>query len=439
MTEPGEPVRLPRGVHRHQFHGGSGQTMAERILGAHAGVVCHAGDLVGADLDLVYLTDGSAPAVIKLWRGLGAGGDPGVGDEAMTVPPPPSLFDPSKVVLVIDHYVPAPSAATARCHGLMRDFARQTGCRLVEEGQGVCHQVLGEMGFIRQGELVAGSDSHTVTYGARGAFATGIGSTDAALALAGGRLWLRVPESLRLVLHGSLGPGVGGKDAALYLNRLFGADGAAYCAVEIHAGDSDLSPDDLAAICNTSVEWGAKAAIVADGGRVMEGGGGRYLREITVDLTRIAPVVALPHAVDNLVPVAEAGPVPVSLCIIGTCSGGRLSDLREAAAALRGRTVHPGVRLLVIPASRSILESALREGLVEVFVKAGATMVPPGCGPCCGTGNGVPADGENALSTANRNFRGRMGNAEANVFLASPATVAASARAGRLVDPRKEA
>ncbi len=414
--------------------GGPGPTLAERILGAHAGVDCRAGDLVGADLDLVYLTDGSAPAVIKLFRSLRMGAAP------------LSLFDPSKVVLSIDHYVPAPSAATARYHQLMRSFAAETGCRLVEEGRGVCHQVLGEMGLVREGALVVGADSHTVTYGARGAFATGVGSTDAAVALAGGRLWFRVPESIRLVLHGSRGPGVGGKDVALYLNRLFGTDGAAYCAVEIYAGDSDLSRDDLAAICNTSVEWGAKAAIVA-GGRLdgerceseREGGNGRFRQEIAVDLSRIEPVVALPHGVDNVVPVVEAGPVPVSLCVIGTCSGGRLDDLREAAAALRGRSVHAGVRLLVVPASLSVLENALREGLVEVFVRAGATIVPPGCGPCCGTGNGVPGDGENALSTANRNFRGRMGNAEANVFLASPLTVAVSAVAGRLVDPREGA
>lgn len=413
--------------------GAHGLTLAERILGAHAGVPCRAGDLVGADLDLVYLTDGSAPAVIQLFRSLGGTREARPGKQA------PPLFDPAKVAMVIDHYVPAPSAPTARYHRLMRDFAAETGCRLVEEGQGVCHQVLGELGLIGEGALVVGADSHTVTYGARGAFSTGIGSTDAAVALAGGRLWFRVPESIRLVLHGSLGPAVGGKDAALYLNRLFGASGAAYAAVEIWAGDSDLDGDDLAGICNTSVEWGAKAAMVAiHAAGSGAAGQGRYRREIAVDLAAIEPVVALPHGVDKVVKVREAGGVPVSLCVVGTCSGGRLNDLREAAAALRGRQVQGGVRLLVVPASRTVLEAALAEGLVEVFVKAGAIIVPPGCGPCCGTGSGVPADGENALSTANRNFRGRMGNAEANVFLASPATVAASAVAGHLVDPREE-
>ena len=407
-------------------------TLAEQILSAHAGTSCKAGDLVGADLDLVYLTDGSAPAVIKLFRSLhgtgGGGGGRGGGGQS------PAVFDPAKVVLVIDHYVPAPSAATARYHQLMREFAAETGCLLVEEGQGVCHQVLGEMGLVSPHSLVVGADSHTVTYGARGAFATGIGSTDAAVAMAAGWLWSKVPESIRLVLHGSLPRGTSGKDVALHLNGLFGTSGAASCAVEIWAQDSGLTPDDLAAICNTSVEWGAKAAIVAPEGSDVAG---RYIREITVDLSTIDPLVVLPHQVDQVAKVGDSGSIPISLCVVGTCSGGRLSDLRAAAAALQGRPVHVGVRLLVIPASRSILEKALEEGLIATFVKAGATIIAPGCGPCCGTGNGVPGDAENALSTANRNFRGRMGNAKANVFLASPATVAASAVTGRLTDPRE--
>jgi 3-isopropylmalate/(R)-2-methylmalate dehydratase large subunit len=411
-----------------------GKTLAEKILGLHSGSDCSAGDMVGADLDLVYLTDGSAPSTIRLFHELGVH----------------RVFDPGCVAIVIDHYVPCPSPEAAKHHQVIREFARSVGCVLVEEGEGVCHQVLGEIGLVQPGSLVAGADSHTVTYGALGAFATGIGSTDAAAAMAGGRLWFKVPESARLVVSGHLDRGVYGKDIALHLNKCFGTSGALYQCVELWHDSSGLSVDDLSVICNTSVEWGAKACIAVPPGEPSASAGRgeagpaalqpdpdcSYNVDEEVDLSDMLPLVAMPDSVDNVIPVEEAGPVPVNLCVIGTCSGGRLSDLRVAAGILQGARVQKGTRLLIVPASRKVYSDALREGLVDTFVSAGAIMVPPGCGPCCGTGNGVPGDGEYALSTANRNFRGRMGNAKASVMLASPATVAASALEGRLQDPR---
>ncbi len=414
-----------------------GKTLAEKILGLHSGSDCHAGDMVGADIDLVYLTDGSAPSTIEAFRQLAVY----------------RVFDPERVAIVIDHYVPCPSPEAAKHHQVIREFARSVGCILVEEGEGVCHQVLGEMAFIKPGTLVAGADSHTVTYGAFGAFATGVGSTDAAAAMAGGRLWFKVPESIRLVLSGRLARAVSGKDVALHLNKCFGASGALYQCVELWHEGSGLSSDDLSVICNTSVEWGAKACVAMPPRLVAEGGVNgdpaaaspvalepdpdcSYSMDEQIDLGDIAPLVAMPDSVDNVIPVDDAGPVPVALCVIGTCSGGRLSDLRVAAGILRGERVHKGTRLLIVPASRKIYTEAVHEGLVDVFLSSGAVIVPPGCGPCCGTGNGVPGDGEYVVSTANRNFRGRMGNARASIMLASPATVAASALEGRLQDPR---
>lgn len=396
------------------------QTISEKILSEHAGTSCSAGRLVGSDIDLVYLTDGSAPAVIDLFSKLGKEG----------------LFDPCRIAIVLDHYVPAPTALVARQHQTIREFARRHGCVLFDAGEGVCHHILGEAGLIRPGALVVGADSHTVTYGAFGAFATGIGSTDAAVAMAGGRLWFRVPESIRLDLRGNLMECVDGKDLALHLNSVFGTEGATYKTVEIYERDAPLDLDDLSAVCNTSVEWGAKAAIAASRCPVKPDTGAMYSDRVTVDLPALEPSVAEPHAVNHVVPVRRAEQVRVNMCVIGTCSGGRTSDLRKAARVLKGRQVSKGVQLLIVPASRRVLREAAREGVLDVLLSAGATITAPGCGPCCGTGNGVPGDDECVVSTANRNFLGRMGNPRAKIYLGSAATAAASAVAGRLADPR---
>lgn len=376
---------------------------------------------MSADVDLVYITDASASSVLdQLERVAG-----------------PDLAHPDRVALVIDHYVPAPTAAAARIHQRMRELARRTGCLLVDAGEGVCHQVLGEMGLIGPGDLVVGADSHTVTYGARGALATGVGSTDAAVAMASGRLWFEVPESVRLNLSGQLAPATTGRDVALHLNGLMGPSGAAYQSVELWSAGSGLTDDDLAAIANTSVEWGAKAAIVAERARDMLPSSLFYAREMQVDLSEITPTVALPHSPHRAVPVEEAGAVEVDLCFVGSCAGGTLTDLRQAASILKGSHVRDGTRLLVAPSSRKIYIQALREGLIDTLVTSGALILPPCCGPCCGAVNGIPGDGQSVISTGNRNFRGRMGNAGADVFLASALTVAASAVAGRIIDPRE--
>jgi len=395
------------------------RTIAEAVFGLRSGCDCRAGDLVGADVDLVYLTDGSAPQVIDIFKQAGGA----------------ALFDPARVAMAIDHYVPAPSAIIARKHQIMRAFAKETGCVLTEEGDGVCHQVFGEMGLVRPASLIVGADSHTVTYGALGSFATGVGSTDAAIAMACGRLWFRVPETIRLQLTGRFPALVGGKDLAIRLNGVFGTSSATYYSVEIHA-PVEISIDDLVPVCNTSVEWGAKAAINVSACPVKPEPGCRYAQEVSVDLSTMDPQVAIPDRVDGAVSVREVAGRTVDLCVIGTCSGGMLSDLRLAARVLSLRRVHAGTRLLIVPSSRRVLSEAVRDGTIQTLLDAGAVITPPGCGPCCGTGNGVPGDDEHVVSTANRNFLGRMGNPKSHIFLASPATVAASALTGRLTDPR---
>lgn len=394
------------------------KTAVEKCLAEKSGSSCRAGDLVGADLDFVYLTDGSAPSVIEAFRSLGS----------------KALWNARRVAMAIDHYVPSPSALITQKHNLMREFARDTGCILTEEGDGICHQVFGEMGLICAGDLVVGADSHTVTYGSLGALATGVGTTDAAVAMAGGRLWFRVPETIRLDLHGELAPGVLEKDLALHLNALFTKSGATYRAVEIYAEDRSL---DLSAVCNTSVEWGAKFAIGMRFFPFDSDPGAVYADRRDVDLSALEPLVALPHACDQVVTTRDARRVPVSLVVIGTCSGGRLSDLEQAARVLRGRRVHASTRLLIVPASRKVYLDAMERGILQVLTDAGAFVSPPGCGPCCGTSGGVPGDDEYVVSTANRNLRGRMGNPRAHIILASPATAAASAISGCLTDPRE--
>ena len=400
------------------------RSLAEAVLSDHCGSRCLPGDHVSADVDLVYITDASASSVLDQLERIACG------DRDL-------VARPERVVLVIDHYVPAPTASAARIHQRMRAFARRTGCLLVDEGEGVCHQVLGEMGLIKPGGLVVGADSHTVTYGARGALATGVGSTDAAVAMASGRLWFQVPESVRLNLAGPLSPGTTGRDVALHLNGLMGNSGAAYQCVELCTADSCLTDDDLAAIANTSVEWGAKAAIVREKAQDILPSNPCYAREWWVDLSEVEPTVALPHSPHRVVPVEEAGNVEIDLCFVGTCAGGTLSDIRQAASVLRGSKVHQGTRLLVTPSSRRIYLQAVREGLIEILVSSGAVVLPPCCGPCCGAVNGIPGDAQSVMSSANRNFRGRMGNARADVFLASSLAVAAAAVAGKITDPRE--
>ncbi|MGE5593695.1 MAG: 3-isopropylmalate dehydratase large subunit [Betaproteobacteria bacterium] len=414
-----------------------GKTIAEKILSSHSGVDARAGDIVLADVDFVMGQDGTSPLAIKAFREMGG----------------KKVFDPGKVAMVIDHGAPSPNEGTANLHKLMRDFAAEQGSILYDVGEGVCHQLVPERGHVAPGDLVVGADSHTCTYGGLGAFSTGVGSTDLAAALITGKTWLKVPESMKIVCKGHLPPGTYSKDLALYLAGKITASGATYMSCEF-SGEAmdDLGVDARFTLCNMAVEMGAKAGIIAPSGEVLAWVRGRLKRKFhpvfadedaryadvrEFDVSRLAPQVARPHKVDNVCEVQDLSGVEIHEAFIGTCTNGRLEDLRVAAAILKGKRVSPSVRLVVAPASRRILIEALREGVLEILLNAGAAVLAPGCGPCVGTHGGVPADGEVVISTANRNFKGRMGNPSAQIYLASPATVAASALAGRIADPRK--
>lgn len=333
-------------------------------------------------------------------------------------------------VIVLDHVVPAASEIVARQHREVRAWVAELGLpHFFDVGHGICHQVLAEEGLVTPGSLVVGSDSHTCSHGALGAFATGIDRTEAAAVLLTGELWLRVPESLVVHLKGRLVPGVLPKDVALALARDLGADGALYRALEYHDLDGALDPAGRWTLCNLAVELGAKSGAFASDEAGRAG--------VTLDLAGLEPQVAGPHRVDRVGTVAEHGPLEIHQVLLGTCSNGRVEDLGEAAGLLRGRRVHPGCRLLVLPASRRVLLEAMERGHIQDLLEAGALVLPPGCGPCLGAHQGVLAPGERCLTTGNRNFPGRMGCRDAEIYLASPATAAATALRGRLTDPRE--
>lgn len=414
-----------------------GQTISEKILGSHSGTAAKAGDMVVAELDFMMAQDGTAPLAIRSYEGM-KGGAPA---------------HPERVALCIDHNAPSPLRSVSELHSLMRRFATRHGLELNDVGEGVCHQVMLDKAHVVPGSLVIGADSHTCTYGAVNAFATGVGSTDMAAGMLSGALWFRVPETIKVTVSGKLGVGVSAKDIALMMVGDITADGATYMALEIGGETiSALELDERLTICNLAVEMGAKAGLMeADDkthaffkGRtaipfetVSPDADAEYAREVSYDVSALEPQVARPHQVDNVCAVGEVEGEPVAEGLIGTCTNGRLADLRAAAKILKGRNVASGVRLIVAPASREVMLDALREGLIEVLIEAGAAVMCPGCASCVGTHQGVPGDGESVISTANRNFKGRMGNPEAYIFLASPATVAASSIEGKITDPRK--
>ncbi|MCK8115493.1 3-isopropylmalate dehydratase large subunit [Coriobacteriia bacterium M08DHB] len=411
--------------------------MAEKIFSAHSGSDATAGDIVVADIDFVMGQDGTTPLAIRALESMGV-------DE---------VFDPAKVAVVMDHSSPSPIEGVSALHTMMREFGKKTGAKVYDVGCGVCHQLIPEAGHVVPGDLMVGCDSHTCTYGAVNVFSTGVGSTDGAAAMASGKLWFKVPDTMKVTYNGELQPGVFSKDLVLALAGHIGADGATYMALEFHGPVIDaLSVDARMTISNMAIEVGAKAGLMRADEKTLawyEGRGGRvpqpvdpdadavYAEEVTLDASAIGPQVAKPHAVDNVSPIEEVAGTPIAQGFIGTCTNGRLEDLRIAADILRGRKVHPDVRLIVAPASKQIFLNAMEAGYVRDLVEAGAAFVTPGCGPCVGTHNGVPSDGENVISTANRNFKGRMGNSNAFIYLGSPATVAASVIEGAITDPRK--
>lgn len=413
-------------------------TITEKILAAHAGKESVSpGDLIQVDVDLVLANDITAPLAIEAFKKLGA----------------ESVFDREKIAMVQDHFVPNKDIQSAQQVKLMREFVREYTIKyFFELGEtGIEHVILPEKGLVSPGDLVIGADSHTCTYGALAAFSTGMGSTDLGVILATGSTWLKVPESMRIVYEGKLGPWLGGKDLILYTLGVLGVAGAVYRSLEFTGeGVRQLSMAHRFTMANMAVEAGAKNGIfpadeiTADymkdrssraGSFIQSDPEAGYVQEIHVALESMEPQVAIPHSPDNVRPISEIGWVRLDQVFLGSCTNGRLEDLREAAALLKGHRVAKSTRLIVIPGSPAIYREALREGIMEVFLEAGAVIGPPCCGPCLGGHMGILAAGEKALSTSNRNFVGRMGHPESEVYLAGPAVAAASAIAGEIISP----
>jgi len=414
-----------------------GKTLAEKILSLKSHSEAEAGDVVIADVDLAFVQDTTGPLTIRQFKESGF----------------KAVAKPQQAVIFLDHAAPSPARQLSNDHILLRRFAEETGCRIHEIGEGICHQLVAE-NFANPGDIIVGADSHTVTAGALGAFATGMGSSDVAVALALGKTWFRVPESFLIELNGVFPRGVYAKDLILYLIGQIGADGANYKALEF-GGEAlaQITIPQRLTIANMAVEAGAKVGLFpADkitGDFLIEHGRGdnykqlysdaeaNYERVIPVNMDQLEPMLSLPHAVDNVRPVAQVKGVKIQQAFIGTCTNGRLEDLSMAAEILKGKKRHPGTRLLVAPASKQVLVQAIEKGYIQGLIEAGAVVLPPGCAACLGLHQGVLGDGEVCLSTANRNFKGRMGNPEAMVYLASPATAAASAISGEITDPRE--
>jgi len=413
-----------------------GKTLAEKILSENSGSDARAGDIVIAKVDLAFLQDGTAPLALRQLAASGL----------------EQVANPERVVFFIDHASPSPTRELANDHALVRDFTLKNAAQLCDIGEGICHQIIVES-YASPGEVIVGADSHTVTAGALGAFATGMGSTDVAIAIASGKTWLRVPESFRVVVSGSFKKGVYAKDLSLHLIGIIGADGANYRALEFCGPTIDnMSMSGRFTLANMAVEAGAKAGLFASDDtthRYLESRGrghhfrpfrpdhdANYERIIEIDVTGLEPTVSKPHAVDNTALAKDLKGEKIQQVFIGTCTNGRLEDLEVAAAILRGKRRHPATRLIIAPASRGVLIAAMDAGYIKDFLEAGAVVLPPGCGPCVGIHQGILGDGESCLSTANRNFRGRMGNPESFIYLGSPATAAATAIAGEIIDPR---
>ncbi len=412
-----------------------GHTLAEAILSRAAGRPVRAGEFATCRVDLCLVHDIFASTLFDTLERLGIR----------------RLWDPDRVAVVLDHFSPPPSAAVASLHRRIREGARRFAVRhFFDTGQGICHQLLVETRLVRPGMLVVGTDSHSTTYGAVAAAGTGIGTSEMAYAVATGTLWFQAPPTIRCELTGWLRPGVSWKDLILHLLGSYGSEFAQYRALEF-AGEA-VARVDLAgrmSVANMAVEAGAKFCFFpADGvTRRFYGEDGAdwpqpdpdaaYERTVAVDLSSLEPLVALPHRVDHVRPAREVRGVPVDQAFLGSCTNGRVEDLEEAARYLRGRKVHPRTRLLVGPASRAVYEEASRRGILADLVAAGAVVLPPGCGPCFGGHLGLLGDGERCIGTHNRNFQGRMGSPQAEIYLASPATVAASAVCGHIADPRE--
>ena len=415
-----------------------GQSFTQKILARGAGKPSvQVSEIVDVTPDVVMSHDNTA-AISATFKRIGVD----------------KVDDPNRHVIVLDHCVPAASEKYAQNHKTIREFVAAQGIHnFYDVNRGICHQILPEQGHVRPGALIVGSDSHTTTYGALGAFAAGIGRSEAAAIMAIGRIWLRVPETMQVRVGGTFPNRVGAKDFILRLIGDLGADGGLYQAIEFVGSAIESMPvDDRLTICNMTAEMGAKngymlpdektRAWLADRGvtdyqPVYSDPDTAYARVLHYDVSELTPQLAAPHTVDNVHPIDELAGKPIQQALLGTCTNGRLGDLQRAAALLKGKHVNDGVRLLVFPASGQVYRDAMRDGTLMTLSEAGAVIMNPGCGPCLGAHEGILAPGETCISTANRNFRGRMGSREAEVFLASPETVAASAIAGQIADPRQ--
>jgi 3-isopropylmalate/(R)-2-methylmalate dehydratase large subunit len=414
-----------------------GQTIAEKILSAHSGRKVKAGDIVVADIDFCFGQDGTSGMIIDSFRKLGVEG----------------VFKRDRFCMVMDHSSPSPNIGVSAIHTKIRGFGAEQGVKVFDVGCGVCHQLIPESGYVTCGDLVLGADSHTCTYGALNIFSTGVGSTDLAIAAASGKNWFKVPETVTVTVVGKLPKGVYSKDVILHVIGDVGADWATYRSVEFYGSViKNMSVDARMTVSNMAVEMGAKCGLmeadrktlswikkgsIREPAPVSADEDARYVDKREYDLSDLTPQVARPHTVDNVCGVEDLADISIDEVSIGTCTNGRLEDLEIAAAILKNRKVARGLKLIITPASKSIYLEAVKKGLIEIFIDAGAAVNNPGCGPCVGTHQGVLADGERALSTANRNFKGRMGNPNSEIYLASPATAAATALEGRIADPRE--
>jgi len=415
-----------------------GQTITQKILAAHCGKKSvEPGELINARLDLVLGNDITAPIAIREFEKIGAR----------------TVFDKDRVALVPDHSTPNKDIKSAELVKIVRDFARKHNIsNFFEIGKmGIEHTLLPDEGLVVPGDAVIGADSHTCTYGAIGAFSTGVGSTDLAAAMALGETWFKVPETIKFVYYGKLPKWVGGKDMILYTIGRIGVDGALYCSMEF-AGEA-IAELDIAGrftMCNMAIEAGGKNGIIEPDEKTLAYVKPRARREyklyasdadavykdvIEIDVSKLEPIVSFPHLPENAKPISQATHIRIDQSVIGSCTNGRIEDLRVAAEILKGRKVHPDVRLIVIPATQEIYLQSIREGLTEIFVEAGGAVSTPTCGPCLGGHMGVLAEGERAVATTNRNFVGRMGHVKSEVYLAGPAVAAASAVLGRLGSP----
>jgi 3-isopropylmalate/(R)-2-methylmalate dehydratase large subunit/methanogen homoaconitase large subunit len=411
-------------------------TLTEEIFSNKLGRAVEQDETIVVEVDRVMSHDTTTPLAIQAFRKL-------------TQHDGGRVFNPRRSHIVFDHIVPAATIAAATLQRDIRSFAQEQDISILQEG--ICHQVMPERGYVIPGDVIVGADSHTCTYGALGAFATGMGSTDIGVAYATGRTWFRVPRTINIHLAGTLPFGVYAKDVTFEMVRRLGVDGANYRAIEYTGAlIEQMSVSERFTFCNMAIEMGGKAGLVAPDATTQAWLRGRtdreypmlaprnprYERVIEIDASQLQPMIACPPDVDNVIPVGEVGHVKIDQVFLGTCTNGRLDDLAIAANIMRGRTIHPQTRMVVVPASREIYLEAMRLGYLEIFVQAGASVGTPGCGPCIGRHHGVLAPGERALTTMNRNFTGRMGDPTSEIYLGSPATAAATALSGYITDPR---